>query len=178
MIKHLDLVLFFKGCSCRCHLLKNNSNNKRPRLPHALLTWNRNESTLLATPLLFCKSVIPTRLSTHKAHSAQNCLSAIMCHQWAEATKLSTPSASSGCQLSCNKFERLSCATWVTFSGALMLNTAHWCHGWKLSELTVLSGAGPRIYILCTCSLQTFNFTLILNYFPANLRSPLQSMER
>ena len=99
-----------------------------------------------------------------------------MYHQWAEATKLSTPSASLGCQLSCNKFDRLSCGTWVTFSGALMLNTAHWCHGWKLSELTVLSGAGPQIYILCTCSLQTFNFTQILNSFPSNLchHPPLQ----
>lgn len=81
----------------------------------------------------------------------------------------SMPSASWQFQLSWNKFDRLSCRTWVTFLGALMLNTAHWCHCWKLSELTVLSRAGPQIYILYSSSLQTFNLALILNPFPVNL---------
>lgn len=95
-------------------------------------------------------------------------LRATMYPPWAEATLPSTPSASSGSQLSCSEFDGLSCGTRVTFSGALMLNTAHRCHGWKLSELTVLSGAGAQIYILYSRSLQTFIFALILNLFSVN----------
>lgn len=55
------------------------------------------------------------------------------------------------------------------FSGALMLNTAHRWHDWKLSELTVLSVAGPHIYIPRSRSVWTFNSALILNPFPVNL---------
>lgn len=57
----------------------------------------------------------------------------------------------------------------MTFSGALILNTPPWCHCWKLSELTVLSRAGPQIYILYRSRLQTFNLALILNPFSVNL---------
>lgn len=121
------------------------------------------------TPWLLCKPVV-TSIRQSNTRSTQNGIAEgyNVYPPWAEATLPSTPSASSGSQLSCSEFDGLSCGTRVTFSGALMLNTAHRCHGWKLSELTALSGAGAQIYILYSRSLQTFIFALILNLFSVN----------
>lgn len=113
--------------------------------------------------------------SPHKAHLKQSCFLHQVIHSLVcRSCGLFLPSAASWFQLSCNKLDRLSCRTWVTFSGALMLNTAHWCHCRSLSELTVLSRAGPHIYILYSHSLQTFNFALILNPFSVNFPRSLE----
>lgn len=146
---------------------------------HHHIHWS--EKSLTATSLISCKSVsMSVRLSTWGPLKSQlfECCNVPPGCKFTGGQGLleySMPSASLWFQLSWSKFDRLSCRTWVTFSGALMLNTAHWCHCWKLSELTVLSRAGPQIYILYSSSLQTFNLPLILN--PFSVTSPKKHRE-
>lgn len=175
-MEYSDTVFIFKDADANAIWFYKQQQH-RPKSLHAF--WHRihwNEQSFTATALLFCESVILCLSDCPpEARLKDNCLRGAMYHQVINSLvgrgslKHSLPLASLWSSLSCNKVVRLPCRTWVTFSGALMLNTAYWCHCWKLSELTVLSRAGPHIYILYSSSLQTFNLAPILNPFSVNL---------
>lgn len=187
MIKYSDIVFTFKYDDAHAICLKTSTttttketrastgpsliecikmNNHVQRLPHyfaSLMYGHQVAHARLTQDGTVWELRVPPG---HGSTGVQGC---------ARRLRHSAPSASSWFQLSCDESDRLSCETRVTFSGALMLNTNRWWHDWKLSELTVLSVAGPHIYIPWSLSVWTFKSTLILN--PCSVDLP-KSTER